>query len=243
MTKKSKEWSYGFVYLWRDKTYNRFYIGSHWGFEDDGYVCSSNAMREAYRRRKHDFKRRILQRVYTDRKDLLETEQTWINKIKPEEFGRRYYNVNSKVGKYAWWMNEDTKAEVGRNIRSAWTPEVRAKQSVIMKDKTTEKWKDPDFRTKHCGENHHRATKGKKNPKISLALTGKKRGPQSKEHKRKMVETRKKNGSYVAWNKGTKGTYKTGKRPMVQCPVCNKLCPNNVIRRYHYDNCKEFTTS
>lgn len=71
-------------------------------------------------------------------------------------------------------MNEDTKAEVGRNIRSAWTPEVRAKQSVIMKDKTTEKWKDPDFRTKHCGENHHRATKGKKNPKISLALTGKK---------------------------------------------------------------------
>ena len=44
----------------------------------------------------------------------------------------------------------------------------------------------------------------------------KKRVPQTEEHKRKMVETRRKNGSYVAWNKGKhvrlnpKGEFKKG---------------------------------
>ena len=132
-----KEGSYGFVYLWRDKAYNRFYIGSHWGVEDDRYVCSSNAMRKAYRRRKHDFKRRILSKVYTDRKELLEVEQRWIDLIKPEEFGRRYYNVNSKVGQYAWWMNEDTKAEV--------VEKMKARQRLMfenMSDEEKTSWKE-----------------------------------------------------------------------------------------------------
>lgn len=243
MSKKKKEGSYGFVYLWYDKKQKRFYVGSHWGFEDDGYICSNPNMKENRRYRPDTFKRRILSRVYTNRHDLLSEEQRFLDMIKPEEFGRKYYNKNASATFYAWWMNEETKSEVGKNIRGAWTDEARQKQSEIMRQKTTEKWKDEEFRAKHTGDNHHRANLGKKFPKLSEAVRGVKRGPQSEQHKRKMVETRKKNGSYVAWNKGTKGTYKTGKRPMVQCPVCNKLCPNNVIRRYHFNNCKEFTTS
>lgn len=30
------EEKYGFVYIWRDRKYNRYYIGCHWGREDDG---------------------------------------------------------------------------------------------------------------------------------------------------------------------------------------------------------------
>ena len=54
---------YGFVYIWRDKKHNRFYIGSHWGTIDDGYVCSSTWMKRSYLRRPGDFKRKIISMV------------------------------------------------------------------------------------------------------------------------------------------------------------------------------------
>src|SRR6185437_3843003 len=81
---------YGFVYIWRDSKRKMFYIGSHWGTEDDGYVCSSNRMRNVYKRRPQDFKRRIITRVYTNRKELLEIEEKWLQKIKVKS---RYYNI------------------------------------------------------------------------------------------------------------------------------------------------------
>lgn len=89
---------YGFVYIWRDKKHHRYYIGSHWGREDDGYLCSSNWMRDAYKRRPKDFKRRILSRIYTNRLDMFQKEQEWINLIKPEEIKIRYYNLHLTVG-------------------------------------------------------------------------------------------------------------------------------------------------
>ena len=27
---------YGFVYIWYDRKYKKYYIGSHWGYENDG---------------------------------------------------------------------------------------------------------------------------------------------------------------------------------------------------------------
>ena len=56
---------YGFIYVWYDKKHKRYYVGSHWGHEDDGYICSSSWMRKAYRRRPSDFRRRIIARVTT----------------------------------------------------------------------------------------------------------------------------------------------------------------------------------
>jgi hypothetical protein len=107
----------GFIYIWRDCKDNRYYIGSHWGRPDDGYVCSSRNMRDNYRRRTSDFKRRILSTITTNREDLLAEEQRWIDMIKPKEFGRKYYNINAKVKTYLWWMNEDTKKQVSARIR------------------------------------------------------------------------------------------------------------------------------
>jgi hypothetical protein len=51
---------YGFVYLWFDRKHKRYYVGAHWGKEDDGYICSSNWMRDAYKKRSQDFLREIL---------------------------------------------------------------------------------------------------------------------------------------------------------------------------------------
>jgi len=96
--------SYGFVYLWRDKKKNRYYIGSHWGTEDDGYVCSSSWMNSAYKTRPTDFRRRILSRVYTTRKALLNEELRYLLMMKPEEIKVRYYNL--RIRHTGHWVAE-----------------------------------------------------------------------------------------------------------------------------------------
>lgn len=156
--------SYGFVYLWYDRKHKRYYIGSHWGTEYDGYVCSSTWMMQAYKIRANDFKRRILQRVYTNRQDLLQAEFNWISLIKEEEIKKRYYNLNIKAtGHWSAYpenvktikekISHRTKEAIvkpenrelyleglkKRNTRSS-DPEVRTKRSESMKKTMAEKF-------------------------------------------------------------------------------------------------------
>lgn len=96
--------SYGFVYIWRDRKHKKLYIGCHWGHEQDGYVCSSTNMRNNYRNRPHDFRRRILQRVHTNRQDLLEAEHAWLSLIQPEQLGAKFYNKRNH--KFRHWSTD-----------------------------------------------------------------------------------------------------------------------------------------
>jgi len=100
---------YGFVYLWYDRKHNRFYVGCRWGKEDDGYICSSVWMKRSYNRRPTDFKRRILERVYTSRKDLLEREHYWLQQIKQEELGQKYYNIRNHH--FSHWSTDPIKTK------------------------------------------------------------------------------------------------------------------------------------
>lgn len=128
---------HGFVYIWRDKKHKRYYVGSHWGTEDDGYVCSSRWMRKSYRRRPDDFKRKIIFRT-DDRKSLLKEEGRILAMMKIEEIGVRYYNLNiSKVGPGHWSTDESSRLTVGQKIGAAnkgrrWTEE----QKVKLKGRT-----------------------------------------------------------------------------------------------------------
>lgn len=108
---------YGFVYIWRDKKHARFYLGCHWGKEDDGYICSSTWMKNAYKRRPQDFKRRIIARVYTNRNDMLDEEFRWLQLIPSEELGKSYYNLNQHRNGH--WSTDETKLERQRKISSA----------------------------------------------------------------------------------------------------------------------------
>jgi hypothetical protein len=106
---------YGFVYIWYDRKRKMYYIGSHWGTEDDGYICSSNRMRDAYRRRPQDFKRKIIQKIYTNRYDLLEQEELLLSKIKNEEIGLKYYNL-IKIAKHIYHGNEEKRKSAYQKI-------------------------------------------------------------------------------------------------------------------------------
>ena len=117
---------YGFVYIWYDKKNKRYYIGSHWGTEDDGYICSSRMMRQSYKRRPEDFKRRIIKRIYTTRQDLLLEEERWLKMVDPDKTtprnttvesrkNVRYYNI--KLGtQNQWWSSDEKRLTVGEKI-------------------------------------------------------------------------------------------------------------------------------
>lgn len=131
---------YGFVYIWRDRKHKRYYIGSHWGTPDDGYICSSTWMRNSYKRRPEDFKRKILHDEIKDRKILYETEQYWFNFIKQEEIGKRYYNLTRTAG-YHWSSDSEKSLTIRQKISKCHkgktvTKETRAKISASNKGKT-----------------------------------------------------------------------------------------------------------
>lgn len=184
---------YGFVYIWFDRKYKRYYIGSHWGTENDGYVCSSQWMLRAYLYRPNDFKRRILSNNINDRFNLRKIEQYWLNFIKEDEIkplnsNPRYYNLNIKTSEY-WYDKEQTLKSIGEKISAS-------------KMGKKPNWIDPETR----GNNISKSKKIKiaerggfsedhKN-KIALANTGKK---QSEETIRKKSEALKE-----SWANGTR---------------------------------------
>lgn len=125
---------YGFVYLWRDRKHNRYYVGSHWGYEDDGYVCSSPWMISAYKRRPEDFKRKILMRISTSRSDLLQKEFYFLSMIKENEIAIRYYNLNIKSTGH--WMAFNYAPSIKEKIsistkEARKNPKIKAKYDAV----------------------------------------------------------------------------------------------------------------
>lgn len=115
----------GFVYIWYDRKHTRFYVGCHWGYEDDGYVCSSDWMMKAYKIRPEDFKRRMLTKNIESRPALYIEEQRWLDMIEPTEIKPtndtpRYYNLQLK-SKDAWHIHEDKRLTIGAKISAAKT--------------------------------------------------------------------------------------------------------------------------
>lgn len=103
----------GFVYLQYDRKRKMFYLGSHIGRIDDGYVGSGKHFLNAYKKRPLDFRRRIIEIIefsnfsghWNKRNHPVRiSEQRWLNIIKPEELGKRYYNHKLEV---SGWTTED----------------------------------------------------------------------------------------------------------------------------------------
>lgn len=163
----------GFVYLWYDRKHKRFYLGSHYGTEDDGYICSSKWMKAAYKRRPGDFKeRRILQRVDGDKKAVKLAEQRWLDMIKPGELGKRYYNLKLQATGGSGPRSEETKRKIAvAKLGKPRSPEERARiaeatragMAKMPKIKKTRRKPSPEVVAKRiasrAGYRHSEATK------------------------------------------------------------------------------------
>lgn len=199
--KKNKS---GFIYIWYDRKRKMFYIGSHWGTEDDGYICSSNRMRDAYRRRPQDFKRRIIQRKIT-RKNLLNEEHKWLQLIKPSDMGIRYYNLRQHKWGH-WFTDKQTRMSVVEKrletlkTSDAWKKHVESQRGKIVSEETKAKLREKSLLQFSDPEKRKKA--GEANIGRTPYMKGKKH---TEEAKQKMSERLIGN---VPWNKGKTGLQK-----------------------------------
>ena len=160
---------YGFVYIWFDRKHKMYYIGSHWGSGDDGYVCSSNRMRKAYRRRPDDFKRKIIE-ITEKREELLHIEQKWLFLAECKK--DRYYNLCFTT-KSPWWNDERSRMSVG--------------QKISLSQKT-----NPNFGEWNKGKKHSEETREKISKSTSDAMKEHyKNNPRSEENRKKISENNK----------------------------------------------------
>ena len=81
-----------FVYMWFDRSRKMFYVGSHSGSVDDGYISSSRWLSGEVRYRPADFKRRVIKFFDTKREAQI-YEGYLLTLIQPLEFGTKYYNM------------------------------------------------------------------------------------------------------------------------------------------------------
>lgn len=232
-----KQEKYGFVYIWYDRRRKLYYIGSHWGTEDDGYICSSNRMRDAYRRRPQDFKRRIVDVVYEDRVKLYESENEWLKLA--EKNKDRYYNILFTTQHWSAYpenvrtirekISHKTKEAMQRpGVRKKYEeglknrdnkssdPEVIEKRRKSMKETMAKKFPVED-RWKKLTEEERKQYYSDKAKKMHANRTDE----QKREISRKISEANKRN-----------------KREDVTCPHCNKTGNAIVMPRWHFDNCK-----
>jgi hypothetical protein len=181
----------GFIYIWFDRKRKMFYIGCHWGTPDDGYICSSKWMRDAYRYRPKDFKRRIIQKNIK-REDLLAEEYKWLQYIKPENIGNKYYNLHTKH--FGHWSNiEGSNLTVRQKLSEA---SKKLHQNPAYKEKFLEGRKNLPAQTSEQIAKRAKSNTGKKRTeetkrKISQSHQGKVMGPLSDDHKQKLSEALK----------------------------------------------------
>ena len=211
----------GFVYIWFDRKHKRYYVGCHWGSEDDGYVCSSTWMMQAYKHRPKDFKRRIIARIYTNRMDMFLEEQRWLSMISPKELKVRYYNLN--ITWQHWQIDPDkekaTKEKISIKTKEAMQrPEVREKYLKGLDNRNTRS-SEVEVREKRrqsmIGKNV-----GKDTSKAVAAAAERNKGKHlSQEHKKKLSE---------------KSYFK-----MAECVYCKTVGNVATIGRYHNAKCKK----
>lgn len=240
----------GFIYIWRDRKHNRYYIGSHWGTPDDGYICSSTWMKQAYKIRQHDFKRRILKSMNCTRKELLEEERKWLNLIKETEIGKRYYNLKGRTEH--WSSNDQSLKTVGEKILAS---PLRAKRigdaNRGKKYPNRKKCTQPrnpmskEVRLKISNAHRGKLLSAETKLKMSVARNNRLVEPkQSEETKQKRSvlmtghfvsdETRKRISEA---KRGKMSKLRGTKQTELVCPHCQKVGGTS-MHRWHFDNCK-----
>ena len=202
---------YGLIYLWYDVKHKKYYLGRHWGTETDGYICSSTNMRNNYKNRPNDFKRKIIKRIYTSVSDLVLEEQRWLNMILPTECCVKYYNKTLKSttpSTKGYNHTNETKLKIGSgNKGKKLSEETKQKlreanrkqfqdsaQFELRKQKSKELWSDPEYlekqRKARSKEGFYKGFTGSHSAETKRRISEQKMGvKQSEESKIRIAQT------------------------------------------------------
>lgn len=120
---------YGFVYKWVNQRNNKYYIGSHFGSTDDGYIGSGIWFRRAYEKEPENFTRTILEYLLIDdHEQLLNIEQKYLMEVCEVGNKDKCYNISRSAGG-GWQLHGKTQEEID---------EVCKKISSTLKNKSPE---------------------------------------------------------------------------------------------------------
>jgi hypothetical protein len=124
----------GFVYLWRDllhvgsNTHPWLCIGSHIGFENDGYTTANKHCAAAIKKRPQTFEKRILLNIKFDEKQYPHSntpahpvryyEQCFLDMIPDCELGKTYYNLKKQALGWPHQAIHSEKSEHGKSIHA-----------------------------------------------------------------------------------------------------------------------------
>lgn len=102
----------GFVYKWYDTSNNMYYIGSHKGDVNDGYIGSGVYFLKSYKKRKESFFREI---IYVGEHYRL-YEETVLRYLDAEKDKNSYNLKNDSVGGWSHLQTESIKRKRGDSI-------------------------------------------------------------------------------------------------------------------------------
>ena len=235
---------YGFVYQWTDYKRKMYYIGCHWGREDDGYICSSKSLRMAMlkSKRKGDFDERFKREILKtgiEKESLLIEEYKFLKEIPKEELGIKYYNLKNylfpnNIGNHVnkGIPKSEQHKEKLKGINNHFFGKQHSeesKQKISNKLKGKIPWNrgllGRRWFTDGCKDILCFIEKAPKTFYLGRTfenvISNRKGKIHSEESKQKMRKSQKE----------LHGT-------QIECPHCGKIGGKTNMKRYHFDNCK-----
>lgn len=151
-----------FIYKWEDIRYKKYYIGSHVGSIDDGYLFSGIDIKSEYKKRPDDFKRVILSyHLINEYHEIRDIEREYLIKYDVENNDSFYNRTNESYGGYHRKSIEKRLNDIDENGLNSF-------QRSAVKMVKTRKEKD-SFKSSKVKEYNTKKSKDYDNIKIKIS--------------------------------------------------------------------------
>jgi hypothetical protein len=160
-----------FIYLWIDKQKNMFYIGSHFGDINDGYLFGGIDIKSEYSKRPEDFERLILSyHTVKSQTEIRKIEREYLVKYDVENDDRFYNRTNESYGGTHKKSIESRLKDIDENGLNAFQ---RASKKMVETRKSKNSFKSAKIK-EYITKKNKIEDFNKIKDKISKALKGRK---------------------------------------------------------------------
>lgn len=170
LTKEGIEYN-SFIYIWKDNLLYKYYIGSHVGNIEDGYLFGGIDIKKEYKQRPEDFERMVLSyHIINEYKEIRDIEKKYLIKYDVENKDEFYNRTNESYGGYHKKSVEKRLLDIDENGLNAFQ---RASKKMVETRKSKNSYataKIKEYKTKKLDINKSNKTK----EKISNTLKGNK---------------------------------------------------------------------